>query len=151
VNSLLPSFLASPCIVGLSVCYAAETPGWNLRNAAEKLVDQHALRLPAGDWFLQARDGRLIQWEKPEIRYSHLNAGMWNAQIVSRRWRVYQGGKWSEWTISRTKSNVWSMAEISLTAPSSGGADAAFTSGIENFQGFTAPGASFVSQVRQPS
>jgi hypothetical protein len=143
-----PCRIASSAFILTLSATAVEAPAWNLRNAAEQLLDQHSLRLPTGDWFLKARDGRVVQWEKPEMVFKKSTAGTWEAEVLSRRWREYKFGKWAAWNDARLKFNDWSVAKIALDAPSAGGATAAFSSGQDNFLFFTPPGAAYIAQIR---
>ncbi len=134
-------------LISISTAFAKDEPGWNVRNAAEKLIDKHALRLPVGDWFLRRRDGEIVQYYKPSITFTRAGAG-WEAQVLTARWRKRTAGTWGAWVDAQPKYSIWRMATIGLDAPATGGAKASFTNANETLEGFTPPNESTVSQLR---
>ncbi len=143
-RSLVAVFALVLCLPGSA---AEEIPGWNVRDAAEKLLDKHALRLPAADWFLKKRDGNLVHYDKPTLSFKKAG-GNWEAEVLTVRWRERKDGKWGAWVDARPKYSNWRMARIAISAPSTGGAVASFKEAKESLEGFTPPNESTVNQVR---
>jgi hypothetical protein len=141
------SFAAYVLLACLSPAALADAPSWSVRDAAEKLLDKHVLRLPASDWFLKKRDGNLVQYEMPKLSFKKAG-GNWQAEVLTVRWRERKEGKWGVWVDARPKHSSWRMARIEISAPAVGGTAAAFTEASESLEGFTAPNESYVNQVR---
>ncbi len=143
----LASSLTAAALISSTHAMAADAPAWNIRNAAEKLLDRHALRLPAGDWFLLKRDGSYIQYQKPTISFKKTGE-TWQAEVLTERWRERKNGQWGAWVEARPKYSNWRMARVAVSAPTSGGAVASFTEASESLESFTAPTESSVTQIR---
>ena len=125
----------------------SEVPSWSVRNAAEKLLDKHALRLPAGDWFLGRKDGSLVQYEKPTLSFKQAGGG-WQAELLTVRWRERKDGKWTAWKDARPEYSSWRMARIVISTPATGGADASITESAGNIESYIRPAESTVTQMR---
>lgn len=150
----LPTMLKSTAIASVlilsSIAAHAVDPAWNVRDAAEKLLDKHALRLPTDDWFLQRTDGVLLQYFRPTMVFSGRGA-LWNAEVRTAKWRMRENGAWGQWTIAPGKPGrpgSLRLVVIEVSTPATGGASARFTGETGWFLPFRAPGHSWVTQVR---
>lgn len=120
---------------------------WNVRDAAEKLVDKHALRMPVGDWFLTRKGGNLVEYFKPRLSFQRV-AGGWEAELLTAKYRERVGGKWDKWKSPDAQYGSWTMAKISITTPATGGAFAKFTNAGVSLEGYTAPRQSYVTLLQ---
>jgi hypothetical protein len=112
-----------------------------------KLIDKHALRLPAGDWFLARKNGSLVQYEKPSLSFKRAGAG-WQAELLTVRWRERKDGKWTAWKDARPTYSSWRMATIGISTPATGGANASVTESAGGIETYTRPMESTVTQMR---
>ena len=141
----LPSFLA--ILLMFTINAHAIDPAWNVRDAAEKLLDKHALRQPVDDWFLERKDGSLVQYFKPSIIYSG-GGSFWHAEVRTAKWRERKNGAWGPWATAPSKPGYFQTASIEISTPSTGGASARFNDVKGWFLPFRAPGQSRVTHVR---
>jgi hypothetical protein len=141
----VPAFLS--ILILSTISARAADPAWNVRDAVEKLLDKHALRLTVDDWFLQRTDGCLVQYFRPSVIYTGGGAA-WTAEVRTAKWRERKDGKWSAWYGPAIGSTFCQPVVIEISTPSTGGAIAKVAKGYEKFSPFRAPGQSWVTHVR---
>ncbi|MEK7950403.1 hypothetical protein [Luteolibacter soli] len=147
---VLPAILLTSIVCSINA-HALE-PSWNIRDATEKLLDKYALRLPVDDWFLERKDGSIVQLFKPSIVYTGGGA-YWTAEVRTTKLRERKNGAWGAWSYAppapgSNQPGYFQSAVIDITTPSTGGASAKFQASQLWFGTFRAPTQSRVTLVR---
>ncbi len=124
----------------------AEEASWAIRDSANRLLKKHVLMLPAGDWFVQFKDGSVHDYQLPGMQFEKFGE-VWRVQIISARFRYHYLGRWKDWDEARPEHDFWRIATLEVRSPATGGSTAYFLEGQGHFDKGLPPSESMVRKL----